>query len=157
MKDAMEDRPDVSLHPPTLFFAALLIGFIIRAFVGGWLPLPRLAGEGIGAVMFATALWFAISAVSAFAEGGETLKPATPSYQLLTGGPFKWSRNPIYLAMVLFGAGLGFATLNLWMILTAIATGVLLNFFVIPQEEDYLARRFGADYDAYRREVRRWV
>ena len=152
----MEDRPEVSLHPPTIFFAGLLIGFMLRAFLGGWLPLPRLAGEAVGGVILLAGVLIAVAAVSAFTESGEKLPPATPSNALLTDGAFRWSRNPIYLAMALVGIGFGLATLNLWMILTSLATAAILNFFVIPQEEDYLTRRFGADYAAYRARVRRW-
>lgn len=152
----MEDRPEVSLHPPTIFFAALLIGFMLRAFLGGWLPLPRLAGEAAGGVVLLAGMLIAVAAVSAFTESGEKLPPATPSNALLTDGAFRWSRNPIYLAMALVGIGFGLATLNLWMILTSLAAAAILNFFVIPQEEDYLMRRFGADYAAYRARVRRW-
>lgn len=153
----MEDRPDVSLHPPTIFFSGLLIGFLLRVFLGGWLPLPRIAAEAVGGLVLLSGIMIVVAAISAFAESGETLPPATPSAELLTEGPFQWTRNPIYLAMALVGIGFGLATLNLWMILTSIATGLILNFFVIPQEEDYLMRRFGAEYAAYRAKVRRWV
>lgn len=157
MTGSDEDRPEVLLHPPTVFLSALIIGFVIRAFAGGWLPLPDLAAEGLGGLMMLVALAAAVMSISAFAESGETLRPATPSYQLFTGGAFQYTRNPIYLAMVLFGVGFGLATLNLWIILTSILTGVIFNFFVIPQEEGYLARRFGGEYEDYRRKVRRWI
>ena len=153
----MEDRPEVSIHPPTVFFSALLIGYILRVFLGGWLPLPSVVGEGLGGLMMLGAIVMAVSAISAFVEAGETLTPASPSGELLTVGPFRWSRNPIYLAMVLFGAGFGMATLNVWIVAASVLTGVLFNFLVIPQEEDYLARRFGTDYAAYKARVRRWL
>ncbi len=152
-----DDRPDVSIHPPTIFLSALLIGFVIRVFAGGWLPIPRVLGEGAGGALMLAALVLAVSAISAFAEAGETLPPATPSRQLFTEGVYRYSRNPIYLAMVLFGVGFGLATLNLWIILTTLGAGAVFNFFVIPQEEAYLARRFGPEYDHYRTKARRWV
>lgn len=153
----MEDHPEVSLHPPTIFLAGLLIGFILRIFLGGWLPLPRIAAEAAGGLLLVAGIVLAVRAVSAFAESGEALPPATPSNELLTTGPYRWSRNPIYLAMAFVGVGFGLATLNLWMILTSVGTVLILNFFVIPQEEDYLMRRFGTDYASYRAKVRRWV
>ncbi|MHA7871736.1 MAG: methyltransferase family protein [Hyphococcus sp.] len=157
MSEQSQDHPAVSLHPPTVFFSALIIGFVIRIFAGGWLPLPEIIGEALGGILLVAAFVLAVMSISAFAESGETLQPATPSFQLLTGGAYQRTRNPIYLAMVLFGAGFGLATLNLWMILMAVAAGVLFNYFVIPQEEDYLARRFGEEYNDYRRKVRRWI
>lgn len=152
-----EDHPDVSLHPPTIFAAALIIGFIIRVFAGGWLPLPELLAEAIGGLLLLTGLGFAVAAISAFAEAGETLPPATPSRQLFTDGVYRYSRNPIYLAMVLFGVGFGVATQNLWIVLTTISAGVILNYFVIPPEEAYLSRRFGPEYDHYKTKTRRWA
>lgn len=157
MTDTMEDHPDVSIHPPTILFAALIIGFTIRVFIGGWLPFSRVFAEGFGGLIMLGGLGLAIASISAFAEAGETLRPATPSHQLFTGGAYKYSRNPIYLAMVLFGVGFGVATLNLWIILTTIGAGVIFNFFVIPGEEAYLKRRFGDEFTAYKAKVRRWV
>lgn len=157
MSNTSEDYPDVALHPPTIFFSALIIGYVIRVFAGGWLALPRVFAEGAGGLLMLGGLALALASVSAFAEAGETLRPSTPSNQLFTGGVYKRSRNPIYLAMVLFGIGFGIATLNLWIILTSILTGVIFNFFVIPQEEAYLARRFGVEFEDYRRTVRRWL
>ena len=162
MTEEMEDRtpadhPKVAVHPPTVFFAALVLGYVIRVFAGGWLAIPHVLAEGLGGLMVALALGIAIAAISGFAEAGETLKPATPSEQLFVDGIFKRSRNPIYLAMVLFGIGFGIATLNLWIIATSLGAGVIFNFFVIPQEEDYLARRFGSAFEDYRRRVRRWL
>ncbi len=157
MNESCEDKPDISLHPPTIFISALLIGFIIRAFAGGWLPLPHLVAEALGGVMLLGSLMLAVGAISAFAEAGETLRPATPAHQLFTAGPYRFSRNPIYLAMVVFGAGFGVATLNLWVIMMSFATGAIFNFFVIPEEERYLARRFGPEFEQYRQRTRRWL
>lgn len=157
MNDAGEDHPHVSVHPPTLFASALMIGFVVRLFAGGWLPAPAVVGEALGGAALLAGLSIAVAAVSAFAEAGETLPPATPSRRLLTKGPYGFSRNPIYLAMVLLGVGFGLATLDLWIILTTLGAGAILNFFVIPPEEKYLARRFGAEFEDYRRRVRRWL
>ncbi len=157
MSEGIEDKPDVAIHPPTLFFSALIIGFIFRAFVGGRLPLPDLVAEGGGAIILIAAFMLMGSAVSAFAETGETTRPSTPSKALLTGGVYRYSRNPMYLSMVLIGAGFGVATENLWIILTAVISGAIVNFFVIPHEEAYLERKFGVDYREFKERVRRWL
>lgn len=158
MTDRLEDKPDVAIHPPTIIASALLLGFMLRIFLGGGLGfIPQAFAEGMGGVMLLASMVMMVASVSAFAEGGETLRPATPSDQLFTGGPYRYTRNPIYLAMMLFGAGFGVTTLNLWVIVTTLIAGVIFNFFVIPQEEEYLARRFGEEYGAYKRKVRRWV
>jgi len=157
MTTGSEDKPDVVIHPPTIYFAALLIGFVVRGFAGGALPLPDLVAEGVGGVFLISALILMVPSVSAFAEAGESLPPATPSRVLLTGGAYRYSRNPIYLAMTLFGVGFGVATENLWIVLASLAAAAIINFFVIPAEEAYLERQFGIDYREFKERVRRWL
>lgn len=152
-----DDRPRTFLHPPTVMMIALTVGFMLRVLFGGYLPLPRAFSEGAGGLMIIIALGIFTATVSAFAAGGETLKPDTPSRQLFTNGPYRFSRNPIYLAMMLFGAGFGVATSNLWIILTTAFSGLLFHFFVILPEERYLEDKFGPEYGDYKKAVRRWI
>ena len=158
MSDPYEDdRPRTVLHPPTVMMIALTSGFLLRVFFGGYLPLPRAFAEGVGGLMVIFALGVFTAAVSAFAAGGEALKPDTPSKQLFVNGPYRFSRNPIYLAMMLFGIGFGVATSNLWIILTTALSGLLFHFFVILPEERYLEDKFGPEYETYKNAVRRWI
>lgn len=152
-----QDGPKVRLHPPTLMFVALVSGYAIRLFVGGGLPLPQAFAEGLGGLLILISIAIIMSAVSLFAESGEGLRPGTPSNHLFTKGPYRYSRNPIYLAMMLFGAGFGVATSNVWIILTTALAGLAMHYFVILREEDYLGERFGEEYAAYRLHVRRWI
>jgi protein-S-isoprenylcysteine O-methyltransferase Ste14 len=151
------EGPRVRLHPPTLMFVALLAGYGIRLFAGGRLPLPHAFAEGLGGLLILIAIAVILSAVSLFAEAGEALRPETPTAHLFTKGPYRFSRNPIYLAMMLFGAGFGIATSNVWIIVTTAFAGVVIHFMVILREEEYLEARFGEEYAAYRRQVRRWI
>ena len=152
-----EDKPDVAIDPWTVFIAMTVLGFVVRVFVGGWLPLPQILAEGLGGMIIMGAFGFALWSISIFVEGGETMRPATSSGQLFTSGPFRFSRNPIYLAMVLFGIGFGLATHNLWIVSSGFLTGLVFHFFIIPGEEDYLKRRFGSEYADYCDGVRRWL
>lgn len=156
MSDA-DDRPNVILHPPTLLVVALGGGFILRAIYGGLLPIPEAFGEAAGLILVIAALRVLIASISAFAEAGETLKPDTPSRTLFTEGPYRRSRNPIYAAMIAFGAGFALATQNLWMLLAVAMFGAIVHFFVILPEEAYLSRRFGREYEEYKARVRRWI
>lgn len=154
---AEEEGPRVRVHPPTVMFAALLAGYLIRLYAGGSMPLPRALAEGLGGFLIILALGILMAATRAFNEAGETLQPNTPSKRLLTEGPYRFSRNPIYLAMMIFGAGFGGATSNVWIILTTAFAGVILHFFAIRPEEAYLERKFGEAFADYRRRVRRWI
>ncbi|GAB4521132.1 MAG: isoprenylcysteine carboxylmethyltransferase family protein [Amphiplicatus sp.] len=151
------EGPRVRAHPPTVMFAALVAGYLIRLYAGGSLPLPRALAEGLGGFLIILALAILMASTRVFNEAGETLRPDTPSKRLLTEGPYRFSRNPIYLAMMIFGAGFGVATSNVWIILTTALAGVILHFLAIRPEEAYLERKFGEAFADYRRRVRRWI
>ena len=152
-----DDKPNVWIHPPFLMLGVFIAAFGLRAVYGGFMPLPRLVAEGIGTLMIIGAIVILQLGISTFADGGEQLRPSTPSRQLFTKGVYGLSRNPIYLAMMLLGAGLGFATLNSWTVGLTLLAGVLLNFLVIKPEERYLEDRFGDEYETYKKSVRRWI
>ncbi|MEM9170132.1 MAG: isoprenylcysteine carboxylmethyltransferase family protein [Pseudomonadota bacterium] len=156
-EDAYEDRPRTMFSASPIFVGALAVGYVMRLFFGGALPFPRAFSEGVGELMVLIALAVFGAAVSTFASGGETLRPDTPSRQLFTTGPYRYSRNPAYLAMMLFGVGFGIATGNLWTIMATLGGGVLMTYFVIKPEERYLEDKFGDDYTTYKNNVRRWI
>jgi protein-S-isoprenylcysteine O-methyltransferase Ste14 len=83
--------------------------------------------------------------------------PRTPTPELIVGGPYRFSRNPIYLGMTLLQAGIGLALGNLWIVLLLAPVLFVLQRAVIEPEETYLARRFGEAYAGYRARVRRWL
>ncbi len=153
-----EDHPNIFVHPPLVMLLAIIIGFIARGFWGGFMDIvPRLVGEALGSILILGAITILQLGVSTFAEGGEALRPSTPSRQLFTKGVYAYTRNPIYVAMMLLGGGLGFATLNLWTILMTFMAGVIINYLVIKPEERYLEDRFGVEYEDYKKRVRRWM
>lgn len=157
MSDAPEEGPKVRLHPPLLVFGALIAGYVLRLLVGGMLPLPRAFAEGLGGLLIIIGLGLVMAAVNEFNGQGERLRPQTPSRALLTKGVYKFSRNPIYLGMMVFGAGFGVATSNAWIIATTAIASAIIHVFVIRPEEAYLAAKFGAEYEEFRKRVRRWI
>ncbi len=154
---AEEDKPAVNLHPPTVLFVALVSGYLIRLFAGGRLPLPRAFAEGFGGLLIIISLGLFMAAIRIFVENAQPLTPATTAKGLFVKGPYKFTRNPIYLAMMLFGAGFGIATSNVWIIVTTAIAGLSFHFMVIKPEEGYLSRKFGEEYSAYKSRVRRWI
>lgn len=146
--------PPVAIHPPVALAAALGAALLLH-----WLlPVRLFAGApGIGVLFVAAALVLGGWAVATMAEARTGIPTWRAATALVTHGPFAWSRNPIYLAMVLLMAGLALAWGSLWALLAALAVAVVLDRGVIAREEPYLATRFGAAYEAYRRRVRRWM
>lgn len=74
----------------------------------------------------------------------------------MRSGIYTRTRNPMYLGLTLFTLGLGIGTANPWLVLLAPLLLLYLQERVVKREEAYLTARFGAEYEAYRRRVRRW-
>jgi protein-S-isoprenylcysteine O-methyltransferase Ste14 len=146
--------PPVAIHPPVAVAAALGAALLLH-----WLlPVRLLAGwPGIGALLVGLAVVLAGWAVVVMAEARTGIPTWQAATALVTHGPFAWSRNPIYLAMVLLMAGVALAWGSLWALLAAAAVAAVLDRGVIAREEPYLVARFGAPYEAYRGRVRRWL
>ena len=83
--------------------------------------------------------------------------PRKPSPELIPQGPYRYSRNPMYVGMTLIQAGIGVALGNLWILLLLVPTLAILQRAVIEKEEAYLQRKFGDSYLRYRNSVRRWL
>lgn len=80
-----------------------------------------------------------------------------PTTAIVHAGPYRFSRNPIYLAFSLFQLGLALWINSLWMLIALFASIAVMSFVVIPREERYLASRFPSEYAAYKSAVRRWL
>jgi protein-S-isoprenylcysteine O-methyltransferase Ste14 len=79
-----------------------------------------------------------------------------PEY-LLTGGPYAFSRNPMYLSWVMLALGIVILVNSLWLGIASLAATLYINFVTIPREERDLQRRFESEYTTYRQRVRRWL
>ena len=142
--------------PPLLFLGGFLLGLALNA----WrplaiIPLPVFAWGG--SALAAAGMAFAAAGALTFRRVGTGIEPGTPATTLVTIGPYRWSRNPIYVGMAAVSAGLALVLNALWILLTLIAVVALVQFGVIRREERYLSDRFPDEYGAYRARVRRWL
>ena len=110
-----------------------------------------------GRILIAFALALMIWSVIAMSRAGTTPNPTRPTTALLTTGPFRLTRNPMYLAWELIIVGVGLAFNAPWVILMAIPAAILTRRLVIDKEERYLDTKFGAEYRDYKSRVRRWA
>jgi protein-S-isoprenylcysteine O-methyltransferase Ste14 len=115
---------------------------------------PQIAGMVLGIAGGALGLWCILAFVFI---GKGTQMPLDPPRHLVVRGPYKFMRNPMYVGagLALVGAALYFVSVEL--VMYSAALGVLAHVFVIFYEERVLAEKFGPEYDAYRRQVGRWV
>jgi protein-S-isoprenylcysteine O-methyltransferase Ste14 len=116
---------------------------------------PPLIGMGGAVIFLAIALigW----ALLVMVKAGNDPRPDKPDAALVESGPFRWSRNPIYLGFLLAAAGLALIWGTLWGWVGVAVLHGLLDRLVIAKEEAYLTARFGAAYAAYQSRVRRWM
>ncbi len=150
------DTAGVVARPPLVFLGSLLAGlglhlaWPLRLFPGGTHP-------AWGGVLMAGAIVLFVLAVRELRAAGTGIRTRHPTTSLVQGGPYRRSRNPIYLAFV--GVQLGVAILvnSAWILGTLIPALGVVRYGVIAREEAYLERKFGESYRRYRASVRRWL
>ena len=153
------DRPDIVVFPPFAFFLAVVFTFVLRhwAPLGVLNSLPQSILTVVGIAIVVAALWFNIAGVLAFRRAETNIHPGKPALRVVLGGPFRFSRNPMYLGMILFVAGLGIAVSTLWGLIAAFFLWAILHWGVVRREEIYLKAKFGDDYNSLLDRTRRWI
>ena len=92
-----------------------------------------------------------------FNQAQTRIEPWRTTSSIIKKGPYRYSRNPIYLAFAITGVGIALAFNTCWMLLSVLAFVFTANKLVIEREEKYLERKFGESYLSYQRGVRRWL
>lgn len=154
------DAAAVRVFPPAVPILVILIGYFLGRVcaidLGFALAAPERYWLG-GAIVVCSVLGLGMWAVLLFRLTGEKEFPWEPTYHIEQRGPFRITRNPMYLQMVLVCIGTAIFLMNWWiLILTPVGAWVLHRFAILP-EEAYLERKFGETYLAYKRRVRRWI
>ena len=151
------DNPGgVLVPPPLVFLCGLVAGLALdRTVRAPALPegLARLFGSALGGAGILLAGWFGRTMRSS----GTPFRLNEPSGELLTRGPFRYSRNPGYLSFAMIYAGASLLARSSWSLLLLPAVLLIIRTRVIEKEERYLERAFGDEYLAYKARVGRWV
>lgn len=160
------DHPNVAVPPPVIYFAFLGLGWALDRY-GVQIGLPPSDGMGFGLtteVRRGVALALILGgllldgmAAGLFRRLGTAVEPWKPSTVLATEGPYRFSRNPIYVGFAITYAGLAIAMDSPVALAMLIPCLLVVDRFVIQKEETYLAAKFGSDYAVYRNRVRRWL
>ncbi len=144
------------VRPPLVYLTAIILGVSLHlAWPVGLVAPPRGAWLGGVAILLAIALF--VSAVRTFRAAGTPVPGHRPTTTIVRTGPYRFSRNPIYLSFSLLQLGLALWIDSLWLIVTLLPAVALMAFVVIPREEQYLEARFPLAYPSYKASVRRWL
>ena len=157
----MQQRDHAGVRfPPPLVFVVALLGAAAADQASPWplIAVPSMPLHLAAALLIISAGALATLAVLAFRRARTTVLPALrPTTAIVERGPYRFSRNPMYLSMAIAYVGLALIMNSTYALLALPVVIALIDLFVIRREERYLSAKFGDPYDAYRRRVRRWV
>jgi protein-S-isoprenylcysteine O-methyltransferase Ste14 len=144
------------IRPPLVVLASLLSGAVLTL---AWpLPFfPQVLPRAVGGVLVAIAAALFTHSIRQLRAAGTPVPGNKQTTAIVRTGPYRLSRNPIYLAFFALHLGLAISVNSLWLVVTLIATVAIIAVVVVPREERYLTGRFGAEYLKYKASVRRWL
>lgn len=146
------------IPPPVLFFVCLILGMFLQHVR----PLPIAgysfgAGIAVGTVALVLAVVLAAGGIREMRRHGTPIEPGRIPARLVTSGPFRFSRNPLYVALLLVLAGIAIMGNSLWLAAGTGALFLLLDRLVVVREEAMIQKAFGPEYSNYAARVRRWL
>ena len=159
MKDATARQRGANVHfpPPLVFVGLTLLGVTLRYAVGP-IPFPATAwARLVGIVVLLAGITIIISARTLFTRSGQSPVPWKPTPELIVRGPYRFTRNPMYVGVTGVQIGLGVAVGNPWISPLAPVALLIVHFIAVLPEEQYLAEKFGPRYHEYCARVRRYV
>ena len=153
----VQDKSGAVVRPPIVWALAIILGIALD-----WLyPLRFLPasvslawiGGAIFVIGFALGMW----AIATIHRAGTRVETTMPTTRIVTSGPYRFVRNPIYLGMFLGLIGLSIAFNTLWLLMMLVPFALVIRYGVVAREEAYLEGKFGDVYRGYRLRVRRWL
>jgi protein-S-isoprenylcysteine O-methyltransferase Ste14 len=153
------DHADVAVMPPLLFIGALIGGALLSYLMPIGPGLGSANGLALAVGFTFVALGFALVTLSFrnFQRAGTSVVPSEPTTALVRTGPYRFTRNPIYIGFVLAYFGFAIVLTSMWVLLLLIPVLAILQRGVVLREEAYLERKFGEAYRKYQARVPRWL
>ena len=148
------NSPCVIACPPLVFIAALGIGWFLNWLIPLLMPSPwHIAGGILSLAGVTLGLW----GVHALHRAGTPVRPDRPVTRLVTDGPYRYTRNPLYIGLTTIYLGIALSTGMLWLLVTLVPVLAVMNWKIVRREEQFLEAKFGDAYRDYKARVRRWV
>ena len=150
------DNANVLVRPPIAWAVAAAAGLAL----GALRPLPFVpapAAPWIGGLVFALGAALLLWASATMTGAGSNVPTSRPTIVIVETGPYRLTRNPIYLGFMLGLIGLALGFNSLWLLIAAAVFALVIRYGVVAREEAYLERKFGDVYRGYKAHVRRWL
>lgn len=143
------------LRPPIVFLSAILLGIVLNH---AW-PLPFVPSTLglLGPFVTLCAVLLFVLSLREFRAAGTSVRGTERTTTIVRAGPYRFSRNPIYLSFILLALGLSVWLNDLWLLVTLVPAVGFIAAVVIPREERFLERNFHDQYSTYKATVRRWL
>jgi len=156
MTERSPDSPGVIVIPPLLYLGTLIVGVILHVLV----PLPAfppLPARIVGVVLIVASAALARWGERTMRRAGTNVRPDRPTLAIVTDGPFRFSRNPLYVSLTGLYLGIALIIDDVWPLVLVVPLLIVMRWGVVAREERYLDAKFGEPYRAYRARVRRWL
>jgi protein-S-isoprenylcysteine O-methyltransferase Ste14 len=151
------DRANAIVRPPI----ALALSFFVGLGIDWLYPVPfvppTVPRGWIGGAVFVAGFALLIWAIATIRAAGSQVETTKPTTAIVTDGPYRFTRNPIYIGMFFGLVGLAIGFNSLWVLVMLLPFYLTIRYGVVAREEAYLERKFGSDYLGYKSRVRRWL
>ncbi len=144
------------VRPPLVYLISLVLGAVTQLATPLSL-LPATLAVSVGPPLVVVAIALFLYSAATFRAAGTPVPARKPTTVIVSTGPYRLSRNPIYLAFSLLQLGIAIWVNSVWLLTTLVGAVALMHCVVVPREEQYLERKFGAQYMDYKASVRRWL
>ena len=150
------DNPNVIAFPPLIYAVPMAVGILLHALFPMNL-LPPVLANVLGGLSFILAVILAVLASRTMRQAGTNVNPSQPTTAIVSDGPFRFTRNPLYLSLTLLYSSISLLANALWPMLMLPIVLIIIERGVIAREERYLEDKFGEEYRHYKARVRRWI
>jgi protein-S-isoprenylcysteine O-methyltransferase Ste14 len=154
--------PDTAYHagvrvpPPVIYGVVFGLGFLLQKYIS-LVALPRSVSRVLSLPCMIIALTIAAWSFVRFWRASTSPLHIRPTTAIVTTGPYRFTRNPMYLSLALLYAGLALWFAVTWALVLLPMAIAVIRYYVIAGEERYLERKFGQEYLDYKARVRRWI
>jgi len=159
-EETERDHPGVITPPPVIFAGTVVLALALHWLLPQPLPAFLMTEEvryGVGPALAVLSVMIAMASIRRFCKAGTNVPPWQPTTTIVETGPYRFTRNPMYLGLAGLTLGIGLIVGSLWFAVLFVPFVIIIQRGVILREEVYLARKFGDVYLDYKSWVRRWL